>query len=182
MANIDVKQIKIARRYAEALIETSSASNKLQSVFENLKLIESVLNENAELKSFLENPVISHSDKKDVIVVIFNENVDDSVQNLLFLLIDNNRFNLFEGVVVAFSDKLNEINNILKVKIISAVEVSEELKNTLVQKLENKISKKVVPEYEINPEIIAGLIIEVNDKTIDTSLKTKLNNLRKQLI
>lgn len=182
MANIDVKQIKIAKRYAEALFENSNISNKLQLVFDNLKLIESVLNENFELKSFLENPVISHSDKKDVISEIFNEHVDESVKNLLFLLIDNNRFDLFFGVVIAYSNKLDETNNILKVKVISAVEVSEELKNALVQKLENKVSKKVVPEYEIKPEIIAGLIIEVSDKTIDTSLKTKLNNLKKQLI
>ncbi len=182
MANIDVKQIKVAKRYAEALFENSNVSNKLQLVFDNLKLIESVLNENSELKSFLENPVISHSDKKDVISEIFNEHVDESVKNLLFLLIDNNRFDLFFGVLIAYSNKLDETNNILKVKVISAVEVSEELKNALVQKLENKVSKKVVPEYEIKPEIIAGLIIEVSDKTIDTSLKTKLNNLKKQLI
>lgn len=182
MANIDVKQIRIAKRYADALVESAKDSNLLQKVFDDLKLVESTLTTSTELKEFLEKPVISHDDKKDVIAQVFKNSVSEATLNFLLLLVDNNRFNLFEATVVEYSDRLDEINNIVKVKVVSAVDLNEDMKNKLIQKLEQKVSKKVVADYVLKPEIIAGLVIEINDKTIDTSLKTKLNNMKKQLI
>lgn len=182
MSNIDVKQIRIAKRYGDALLESAQDSNTLQNVFENLKFVENTLETSADLKNFLENPIISHKDKKDVINEVFKASVNDIVLSFLNLLIDNNRFNLLESSIAAYSDKLDEINNVVKVKVLSAVQLSDDMKNKLVEKLEQKVSKKVIANYELKPEIIAGLVIEINDKTVDTSLKTKLNSLKKQLI
>lgn len=135
-----------------------------------------------DLKAFLENPIVSRLDKNDVIRQVFVNNVSNVVFNFLVLLVENNRFNILETVVAEYSNKMNKINNIVKAKVISAVELAESMKSRLIEKLEYKISKKVIANYEIKPEIIAGLVIEINDKTIDTSLKTKLNSIKKQLI
>lgn len=182
MANVDLKQVRIAKRYADALFSSAKDSEEIQKVFDDLKLVESTIVSSAELKDFLEKPVISHNDKKDVIIQVFKAFIADTALNFLLLLVDNNRFNLFESAVSEYSNKLDEINNITKVRIISAVDLNDDMKSKLIQKLEQKVSKKVVAEYELKPEIIAGLVIEINDKTVDTSLKTKLSNLKKQLI
>ena len=73
------------------------------------------------------------------------------------------------------------LNNIVKPQIISAVELNEEQKNRIINKLQTKLSKIIQPEYEIKPDIIGGLIIEIDDRTIDCSLKTKFDNMKKQL-
>lgn len=182
MSNVDVKQIRIGKRYSDALVASALDADVLQKVFDDLKFVESTIQSSIELKEFLEKPVISHNDKKDVIVQIFKDSISEMALNFLLLLVDNNRFNLFESAVVEYSNRLDEINNIVKVKVISAIELNDDMKNKLVQKLEQKISKKIVASYDLRPEIIAGLVIEINDKTVDTSLKTKLNNLKKQLI
>ena len=49
------------------------------------------------------------------------------------------------------------------------------------KKLETKLSKTVIPEYKVSPDIIGGLVIEIDDKTIDCSIKAKFENLRQQL-
>lgn len=182
MGNIDVKQIRIAKRYADALVSSAMDSDLLQKAFEDLKLVESTIQTSGELKDFLENPVITHNDKKDVISQVFKSSISEVALNFLLLLVDNNRFNLFDSAVIEYSNKLDEINNIVKVSVVSAIELNEDMKNKIIQKLEQKVSKKVVANYELKPEIIAGLVIEINGKTLDTSLKTKLNNLKKQLI
>ena len=51
----------------------------------------------------------------------------------------------------------------------------------IVEKLQNKMLKTIIPEYQVNPDIIGGLIIEIEDKTVDCSLKTKFENMQKQL-
>lgn len=182
MANIDVKQIRIAKRYSEALFETALETNELQKVCDELGFIQETLLASVDLKEFLENPVITNADKKDVINKIFTGKVCTIVLNFLILLVDNSRFNIFDSVLSEYLNRMDKVNNIVKAKVVSAVELEEVAKTRLIEKLERKISKKVVANYEIKPEIIAGLIIEINDKTIDTSLKTKLNSIKKQLI
>ena len=182
MTNIDVKQIRIAKRYSEALIDSAIATNEVQKIYDELLFVNSTLKSSTDLKLFLENPVITHQDKIDVINQIFVSHLSTPVVNFLMLLIENNRFDAFDSIVTQYSSKMDEINNVLKAKIVSAVELNEEIKNRLIEKLEAKTAKKVIADYEINTDIIAGIIIEINDKTIDTSLKTKLNSIKKQLI
>lgn len=182
MANIDVKHIRVAKRYSEALIESAVNSNEVDKVLDELSFINQTLVSSPDLKEFLENPIITHQDKIDVINQIFANHISGSVTNLLMLLVENNRFDVFDLIVNEYSNKKDEINNIVKAKVISAIELNDDAKSKIVNKLEYKTSKKVIADYEINPAIIAGIIVEINDKTIDTSLKTKLNNIKKQLI
>ena len=182
MANIDVKHLKIARRYADALIETAKFENNLQGVYDELVVVQDILSSSNDLSDFLINPVINDNDKKDVLEKVFRNSVGNIVYNFLNLLVDNARFDLFECVVIEYLSKLDQINNIIKVDVLSAVELDEHMKSKIIEKLEYKTSKKVIANYDINSEIIAGLVVKVNDKTIDTSLKTKLNAIKRQLI
>lgn len=182
MNSVDVKQIKIAKRYAVALVESAVDDGVLQPVFQQLCMVRDTLLNSADLFDFLTNPIVSFTDKYDVIDKVFSSEVSDKVTNFLKLLVENSRFELFYSVIEQYSVKLDEFNNISRVSVVSAVNLDDEAKRRIVEKLEFKISKKVIAEYKVNPEIIAGLVIEVNNKTIDTSLKTKLNNIKKQLI
>ena len=51
----------------------------------------------------------------------------------------------------------------------------------MIEKISSKLSKNIIPEYKTDKEIIGGIIVEIGDKTIDCSLKTKFENMRKQL-
>ena len=80
-----------------------------------------------------------------------------------------------------FSITYNKEKNIVKPVITSAVELDNNQKSVLLSKLESKLNKKVEPEYVISSDIIGGLVIEIEDKTIDCSLKAKFDNMQKQL-
>ncbi|MDD3237731.1 MAG: ATP synthase F1 subunit delta [Candidatus Gastranaerophilales bacterium] len=182
MANINLKQNRIAKRYAKALFDEAKASSMQDEVLSNLKFVVDTCKQSPDLKDFLENPIISTEDKIDAINTIFKENVSNIVYNFFVLLLENKRFDVLESVVSNYIEMLDEMNNILKIKVTSAVEMNGDLKNKLISKIENKTQKKVIADYLINPEIIAGLVIDINGKIIDSSLKTKLKGLQKQLI
>ena len=75
----------------------------------------------------------------------------------------------------------NKLKNIVKPSIISAIELSEEQKSRIVEKLKTKLNKEIEPEYTVNADIIGGLIVEIEDRTIDCSIKSKFENMKKQL-
>lgn len=181
MKTTDVKNIKISKKYSNALLETAQASNKTEKIYNDLVFIVETINTNKQFADFLLSPIISAEDKKDVIMKVFSVHIEKITLDFLYLLSEHNRLNILNEILNQFSGSYNELNNIVKPVIISAVELNDEQKNKIVEKLQSKLYKKISPEYLIDSEIIGGLIIEIGDKTIDCSLKTKFENMKKQL-
>lgn len=174
---VNSKQLKIARRYANALSSFDNADVLAQEI----NMVSKTLNESKDLNEFLLNPIITISDKKDVLSKVF---VDFSLnlKNFLNILVEKNRFDYFDSILDELNIILDEKNNIKRVEIISAVELIDDEKNRLIDTLQRKLSCRVSANYSIDENILAGLIIKIGDKVIDNSLKTRFSGLKRQLI
>ena len=177
----DIKNKKIARKYSNALLETALEQNLSSKVYEDLVFVCETINSNEQLQEIFYSPIISQADKTEIIEKLFSIHIEKITLDFLFLLIEANRTDALCEVLNQYSTSYNEYNNIVKPVVISAVELNEAQKNRIVEKLQNKMSKTIIPEYQVNPDIIGGLIIEIEDKTVDCSLKTKFENMQKQL-
>lgn len=176
------KNIIISDRYSNALVSLAQEGKLTYGKIESdLNLIKEILSQSKDLNECLTNPVISIKDKKEIIDKVFSEGIDSLIINFIKVLVDKNRFDTFEEVVISFSKALDNINNLSRVTVTSAVKMSEESKQKLKEKLENKLKKSVVLDLDIDSSIIAGLIIKIGDNVIDMSLKHKLEDLSKTL-
>lgn len=174
--------ILIAERYADALIKIAQ-DGKLTygKINEDLAFIKNILEQSKDLDEFLQNPLVSIEDKKEIIDKVFTNEVDPIIINYLKVLVDKNRFFAFEDVFASYNNYLDKLNNISRIKVTSAVAMSEETKNKLKKKLEEKTKQNVVLDVDINKDIIAGLVIKIGDNVIDTSLRHKLEDLSKTI-
>ena len=177
----DVKNIKIARKYSNALISAAVDANNVDKVRQDLIFIAETIKTNEQLSAFLYNPVIKLEDKTDTINKLFAVHTEKISLDFIVMLIESGRLNIIEEVVNQYLYAYYKYKNIIKPVIISAVELNEEQKSRITGKLEQKFSKTIMPEYKIDSDIIGGLIVEIEDKTIDCSIKTKFDNMRKQL-
>ena len=177
----DIKNIKIARKYANALFEAAVDASVLDKVSQDIIFVVETLVSNLQLDEFLKSPLIKIQDKKDVVQKLFSIHIEKTTLDFLFVLIDSGRFDIINEVLNQFSISYNKERNIVKPVITSAVELDETQKKALLIKLENKLNKKVEPEYLVCSDIIGGLVIEIDDKTIDCSLKAKFDDMQKQL-
>lgn len=181
MKTIDIKHIKAAKKYANALFQSAWELNKSDKIYSDVIFISETINTNEELKNALINPILTITDKKDIVQKLFGLHVDKLSIDFINLLLENNRLDCLDEVLNCYVQFNNKKNNIVTPLIISAVELNEEQKQRIISKLEIKTQKNVVCEYLINPAIIGGIIIEIGDKTIDCSIKTKFDNIKKQL-
>ncbi len=179
--NIDNKLIAPAKRYAEAILEIAQSKGKLDEIYADILAVVEAYNASEDLRNFINHPVIPIDEKKDAINSIFKGKINDDVFNMLNILAERNKFSLMPVILYCYEQGLDEAKNILKVGVVSAVEVDEDLKESLKNKLENKLHKSIKLDFEVNPEIIAGLILKIEDKTIDGSMKHKLESLERQL-
>ena len=179
--NIDNKLISLAKRYADAILQTAQEHNELDNVLSDLKAASDVYESSDDFKNFINHPAVSLKDKKETVKEIFEGKILNDSLNFLYILLEKNKFSLISTVVYCYEEAMDEAKNILKIGVVSAVEIDEDLKELLKNKLESKFQKAVKFDFEINPDIIAGLILKIKDKTIDGSMIHKLESLEKQL-
>lgn len=183
MRKFDEKISISAKNYAAALVQiVQDGIMTYNEVYKDLTSVQEILNMEPELPEVLNNPTVALDVKIEIVNEIFTKEVHKSIVNFLKILIEKKRFGEFSQIYAAYINKLNKINNIQPVLITSAIELNDEHKKQIVAKLEQKLKKQVQPRWNIKNDIIAGLVIKINDDVIDTSLKNKIEKISKDLL
>ncbi len=175
--NHDIKNIKIAKRYASALIE--SAKGCYDEVLDDLLKIDKIIFENKDFKTFFLHPIVSLKDKKDTIKETLQGKIHELSYNFIETLLDENRFNIFRTILFIFQKEVDFLKNKQEVEVISAVDLDEESKQRLKDKLAQKLNKDVILNYEKDEGLLGGFIVKLEDRVIDLSLKTRFETLKK---
>ncbi len=169
--------------YADSLIQAGKdGAMKFDDILNDLNTIKEITSQSKDLVQVMENPAIDDKTKYEIIDSVFSGQINNKIINFLKVLIDKKRFNELDNIIQAYSDELDKINNIKRVEVVSAVELTDEQIKKLTEKLQNKLQKNVIISREINKDIIGGLVIKIDDDVIDNSLKNKLESLSKNII
>lgn len=179
-----VEQISLsAKNYSKALVEMVRDNViSFEDLSKDLATVSEILETSQDLRLTLENPTVSEAVKSQIVEEVFKNEVHPQVVNFLMVLIDKNRFSEFPQIKADYEIKLDDVNKIQSVEITSAVELSEEYRERILQKLSEKLQKNIRPNWKVDENIIAGLIYRINDNVIDTSIKSKLDKLNKNLM
>ena len=172
----------VSDKYAKALIDIAIDCDK-PKIFQNqLEFVIEVFSSSNDLSVVMKNPSITSSEKHDIIDAIFSNKLDVNLLNFIKLLIDRNRLGYIESIYHSYNDILALHNNQKNVEIISAVDLDDNIKLKIIKKLQQKLNCNIIPMWSKNENVIAGLIFKYDDIVIDTSLKTKLDNMSKNML
>lgn len=176
--------LRVAKRYAKALIEIAEELEKLDRITHDVQLIDSVIRSSRELQLFLKSPIIKEDKKKEIIQEIFTDSrVDPVTLKFMLLLIEKKRENLLHDIVKMYQELYDEKMGIVTAEVLTAVEISESEKKKVERKiLELTGAKKVKAIYKVDPSIIGGIVIRIGDTVYDASIRRKVQLLREQLI
>ena len=178
------KSKQVAKNYAQALMELAAKDLTLKETFLNeIKIINESINQATNAKKTFQSPVVSHDEKKELIKKIFSGKLNSKVLNFLFLLIDKHRFNLLPEIQDHLNKLVNKEKGIVIAEVSSVIELDSTTLEDLKQQLESilKKSEKVTIESKIEPSLIGGLKVRVNDFVYDSSIKGRLENLKRRL-
>ena len=177
-------QKQIAKKYAQALIELAENDLNLQETFfHEIKTINDSLFQTTNSKQIFKNPAISKNEKKELIKNLFLGKTNQRVLNFLFLLIDKQRFGLMAEIQNEMLKLVNKSKGVVVAEIFSANELDKDALENLRQKLESTLgqNEKITIESKIEPGLIGGLKVKINDLVYDGSVKEKLENLKRRL-
>lgn len=173
----------IARRYGTALADVVLKTGETETVKAELKTWEEMMASSADLLSAFSNPVIAHLDKEKVLEsLISRANPSRTTANFLRVLLKNNRLTELAEINDKFAAILEERGGIVAAHVTAARELSDGQMGELRSNLEKLTGKKVHLNFEINKEIIGGVVTRIGSTVYDSSVKTQLENLKEQLI
>lgn len=171
----------IAQRYANALMEFSNEKLSKEDLFSQIEDVQTSLKASDDLQKVMSSPIVSIEEKKNIISKIFGKSISETVLNFLKLLIDKNRFNIFNSIVKEFKNEINRQNGLLEIKITSAIELNNNEKAMIKVKLQKNLNKEIELEWATDKDIIGGLVFETGDNIIDCSLQHKLQEINKEI-
>lgn len=167
------------QKYSYALYEVAMERDD-QEILNQLKEIKEVLKD-SQLRLFLTHPQIDRKVKKETLERVFQGNLSDYLLNFLYVLIDNKRIPHFNAIMDYFEDLWYEMKNIQRLTIVSAYELSQDKLNQIVKAYEGADSGQVEIRQEVDPTILGGIILKVDNRVIDRSVRGQLKEMEKKL-
>lgn len=172
---------KISVRYSKALFQTALEKNIVGKVMDDMKFI-SELSKSPETLEFLENPIIPPSKKSDIFQKMLKGNVHDITLALVDLLVKNGRESFLPAIARSFMRETRMHEGITETILTTAVPVDENVKKQISELVKKTFSTNVELKEVIDPAIIGGFILKVDDNYIDASVKNKLRKVKKELL
>lgn len=167
-----------SKAYAEALFSIALEQNKVADYAQYLDEIRQILAENEEYPDYLASPAVPLSERVGAIDAAFGERMPEEIVSFLKLLCENGHIAVLPYSIEEFLKLEMATSNTVTVTISSKIELTKEQKEKLIQKLEAKYRKQMQPIYKIDPALLGGLKIEMEDKVIDGSISKRLQSLK----
>lgn len=172
----------ISRTYAGALFDLASEIGSEEVYAQELAGLDAVFRANPDLMKILKSPVSSKDDKKSLLSSIFAERVSAEVMNFLKILVDKGRIAHFEEIAESYRKLLRESRNVEEVTAVTAVPMSEEMKNRLSEKLGMQTGKTIILKNEVDEKVMGGVLLKISGRQIDSTVRTRLAELRNELL
>ena len=171
-----------SKSYALALYELSKENSELNKVEDGINGIKQLLNESSDFKEMILNPTVTKEEKNKVIIKMVDQySFCQTLKKFLGFLTIKNRLFFLNQIIDSFLNLTSSKKGELKAKLFS----SKELSKTELEKIRNELSKDfqspIKIDYKHDPDLIGGLVIQVGSVMVDTSIKTKLKKLEKNI-
>jgi F-type H+-transporting ATPase subunit delta len=169
----------MAGRYAAALLELAKEERQLPQVEADLRSFQSFLDESADLRRLIRSPVIAAEDQgKALGAVLAKAGVSPLTANFFKLIARNRRLFAVADMMREFRGLLARERGEVSADVESAHPLTPDQLTALKDALRIQIGKDVQVNTRVDPGLLGGLVVKVGSKMIDSSLRTKLNNLK----
>lgn len=168
--------------YGNALFELALEEDRLDSLYGEAQGLLTVLSDNQDLIKLLSHPHISKEDKKKVVKDTFDGRVSDELTGLMCMAVEKEHATDIEAILAYFIKLVKNEKNIGIVSVTSAVSLTDSQRAAIEKRLtETTKYESFEAEYKVDKSLIGGLVIRIEDRVVDSSIKSQIDKLSKAL-
>ena len=171
-----------SQSYAVALYELAKENSELNNAEDGMNGLKKLLNDNSDFKEMISNPTARKEEKKKVIFEIADRyNFSQTLKKFLGFITIKNRLFFLDQIINSFLNIISINKGELKAKLVSSKQLSKKELENIQSELSKDFKSPIKVDYKYDPNLIAGLIIQVGSVMVDTSIKSKLKQLEKNM-
>jgi F-type H+-transporting ATPase subunit delta len=171
----------VDRVYATALFEAAREQGRLEPVRDELAQVVAAAAEVPELRELLRNPQLDPRARASALEDLLSGG-EELLRNFLLVLVDKGRTSSLEEIARAFERLIAEHEGIVHAELTTAVELSDEEAQTLLQQIEEASGRKVEATRSVDPGLIGGIVLQIGSHRLDASVRGRLERLRRDLV
>jgi F-type H+-transporting ATPase subunit delta len=172
----------VAERYASALFDLARDESAIDRIEADLTAVQGLLDESADFRRLVGSPVFSAEDQQRAIGAVADKaGIGGLTGNFLRLIAKNRRLFALPGIAKAFHEMAARHRGEVTAEVTSAHPLNDLQVASLKAALKDRLKKDVTLQARVNPALLGGLVVKVGSRMIDTSLRTRLMNVKTQL-
>ena len=173
----------VSKTYGEALFELAIEENRLDEFLEEAELTLKLIRENPDFSTLMNHPRIDMEEKVKVVETVFGGNLSKEITGLMRLIVQKDRYREVEDILCWFIDQVKSEKGIGKAQVVSAQPLTDAQKAQVEKRLLQTTSfKQMEMDYRVDESLIGGLRIRIGDRVVDSSISTRLYDLKKELL
>lgn len=172
---------EVSRRYARALYDLVKTNKTSEKVFAELRSLKESFTAEKSIHDFVLSPLVAPDQKVAALKAALSGKVSEEIVNLLYLLAENARMEIFGEIVDAFEVISDEDHGVSRGVVKSAAKLLPEARKKIETTVEKVTHKKVILNYEEDPKLLGGMVAQVGGWTFDDSLETQLMKMSESL-
>ena len=172
----------VSKTYGEALFELATEEHILEDMTQEVTAVKDVFAQNPELVKLLNHPKIGKEEKLQVVENVFKGRISDYLVGFLLLVVQKDRYQELPGIFTYFLEQVKRINKIGVAEVTSAVPLSDAQREQVQKRLlETTDFESFEMQFQVDPSLIGGMVIRVGDRVVDSSIRTRLDTMAKEL-
>ena len=172
----------VSKTYGDALFAIALEESRVDEFFESAKVVREVWDKNEEFRDVLNHPEIEKESKLKMLEEVFDNNIPKEMVGLMILIVSKGRAKEISAVFEYFIGLIKEEKKIAKVDVTTAVALNDGQKKQLVTRLEETTKyESFEMNYQVDAALIGGMVIRIGDRVVDSSIKTKLYEMSREL-
>ncbi len=170
-------------RYANALFLVGKGDDVLlDTLYSNCTFLKDTIKESVEFEKIFSNKLIKAEKKIRIFKTVFKDHIHSYCLSFVELAISNNREGLLLNMLINFIDLYRDYKGIKSVTLITAIPVDETIRSNIQNTINKQLNSQSELECKVNADIIGGMILMIDGKMADSSVKGKLRLIKKRLL
>lgn len=176
-----MSNLRVATRYASALMELTNEQKKSNAIAEDLLIVKNAVDSSRDLRNVLASPIVAKDKKQTIIRELFKKKISEIVLGYIQEIVVKGRENILGEILAQYFVLRDEQLGIVRVSVKTSVEFSAKQEKDLVKQLEVMTKKKVDITFSLDKTLRGGFIARVGDTVLDGSVKRQLEILKVKL-
>lgn len=173
-----MKGTRATIRYAKALLQISIEKDSLEQSYDDMLLVNNVCDDCKDFSLLLKSPIVKTDLKLKILNEIFDNKISEISRNFISIIANKKRESLLSDIAKSFIELYKSYNNIESATITTAVPLSDELKNNIIDYIKKYNNSKIDLHEIVDEKIIGGTIIKIGDKQLDASVSKEISELK----